>query len=55
MNNNKLMADLLFPNVTLTIAELESKFPRRKEFQLPAMLLSNAPLAIGAISYFSYQ
>lgn len=31
MNLNKQMAELLFPNVKMTIADLEAKFPRRKE------------------------
>ena len=29
--NNKLMAELLFPNVTTTLEDLEKRFPRRKE------------------------
>ena len=29
--NNKLMAELLFPNVNLTIEDLEARFPRRSE------------------------
>ena len=31
MNLNKQMAELLFPNVKTTIADLEARFPRRKE------------------------
>lgn len=31
MNLNKQMAELLFPNVKTTIADLEERFPRRKE------------------------
>ena len=31
MNTNKQMAELLFPNVNTTIADLEARFPRRPE------------------------
>ena len=31
MTQNKQMAELLFPNVVMTINDLETKFPRRKE------------------------
>ena len=31
MNTNKKMAELLFPNVKMTIADLEAKFPKRSE------------------------
>ena len=31
MNSNKLMAELLFPNIKTNITDLETRFPRRKE------------------------
>ena len=34
MNSNKLMAELLFPNIKTHITDLETRFPRRKDTAL---------------------